>query len=179
MRNTNLNHSEQSTDKKTEKPLYIAPMAQFVPLIEESLALGKNVNFSPRGVSMLPMLRQGVDSVTLSPVTSHLKKYDIPLYKRDNGRYILHRVVKRKGDTYTCIGDNQYKKEEGVKHESIIAVVSAFTRDDKTHSVNELGYRLYCRFWCGTRFIRRIFSALKRRAGKMLRLAKSKFKNKR
>jgi hypothetical protein len=124
-----------------------------MPLFREQLDAGKTVKFSPRGISMLPMLRQGIDSVVLSPVPEKLKKYDLPLYQRDDGKYILHRIVEV-GQTYTCIGDNQFDCETGVRHDQIIAVVTAFTRGQQMHSVNELPYRLYCRVWHHSRGIR-------------------------
>lgn len=101
-------------------------LEQLMPIIRESLSQGKSVRFSPRGVSMLPMLRQGLDSVELSPLPERLKKYDLPLYQRRNGQYVLHRVVGVDGDTYTCIGDNQFELEHSVAHEQMIAVVTAF-----------------------------------------------------
>ena len=76
----------------------VVSMEELVPLIREVLSNGQSVRFSPKGTSMLPMLRQGIDSVVLSPVTCRLKKYDIPLYQRDDGSYILHRIIKA-GDT--------------------------------------------------------------------------------
>ena len=82
-------------------------LEELMPIIRESLAAGNNVRFLPKGVSMLPMLRQGTDSVLLSPLPETLKKYDLPLYQRDNGQYVLHRIVKT-GETYTCVGDNQF-----------------------------------------------------------------------
>lgn len=117
-----------------------------MPLILEYLAAGKSIKFSPRGVSMLPMLRQGIDSVQLSPVPGKLKKYDLPLYRRDNGKYVLHRIVKT-GESYTCIGDNQFELEPGLRHDQMIALVTAFYRGDRRVSVDSIGYRLYCRFW--------------------------------
>lgn len=125
----------------------------WMPLMRENLAAGKTVRFSPRGVSMLPMLRQGIDSVVLSPLPPKLKKYDLPLYQRDNGKYVLHRIVKV-GQTYTCIGDNQFELEEGLRHDQMIALVTAFYRGDKRVSVNALGYRLYCRLWHHSRTLR-------------------------
>ena len=128
-------------------------MEALMPLFREQLAAGKTVKFSPRGISMLPMLRQGIDSVVLSPVPEKLKKYDLPLYQRDDGKYILHRIVEA-GQTYTCIGDNQFDCETGVRHDQVIAVVTSFTRGARLHSVNELPYRLYCRIWHYSRPVR-------------------------
>lgn len=122
------------------------PMEALMPLIRERLAAGQSVRFSPRGTSMEPMLRQGTDSVVLSPLPEKLKKYDLPLYRREDGNYVLHRIV-AVGETYTCIGDNQFEKETGLRREQMIAVVTAFYRGDKLYSVNAPRYRLYCRFW--------------------------------
>ncbi len=124
-----------------------------MPLIKEQLAMGQTVKFKPRGISMLPMLRQGIDNVILSPLPNKLRKYDLPLYQRENGKYILHRVVKV-GETYTCIGDNQFELETGLRDDQMIALVTGFYRGEKFHSVNELGYRLYCRFWHYSRPLR-------------------------
>lgn len=138
---------------------------ELMPLFREQLAAGHCIHFSPNGTSMLPMLRQGLDTVTLSPLPGKLRKYDLPLYQRENGQYVLHRIV-RTGDTYTCIGDNQFILESGLRHEQMIAVVSAFTRDGKKYDVTDLSYRLYCIFWHYSRplrcFIRRALGYIRR-----------------
>ena len=126
---------------------------ELMPLIREQLAEGKRVKFMPRGMSMLPMLRQGIDSVILSPLPDKLKKYDLPLYQRDNGQYVLHRIVKA-GNTYTCIGDNQFVYESGLRREQMIGLVTAFCRDKKEISVTALSYRIYCRAWHYSRPVR-------------------------
>lgn len=130
-------------------------LEELMPLFRECLASGQSVRFLPRGTSMLPMLRQGKDAVVLSPVPQRLKKYDLPLYRRENGQYVLHRIVKV-GKNYTCMGDNQFWKETGLAHAQMIGVVSAFSRNGTEHSVNELGYRFYCRIWHYSRPVRRV-----------------------
>ena len=129
---------------------------EMIPLIQERLAAGESVKFTPNGISMRPMLEGGRDCVVLSPVRGKLKKYDLPLYRRDNGQYILHRIV-RAGDDYTCRGDNQLYDETGVRQEQLIAVVTSFTRNGKTYSVTDFTYRLYCRLICWSRPFRRGF----------------------
>ena len=131
-----------------------------MPLIRESLAMGKTVRFSPRGISMLPMLRQCIDSVVLSPVPEVLHKYDLPLYQRDNGKYVLHRIVKVEG-TYTCVGDNQFALEHGLRHDQMIALVTAFTRGERLIPVTDIRYRLYCRIWHHTRSLRHFYRRAK------------------
>ena len=131
-----------------------------MPMIRQDLTEGRSVRFGPKGTSMLPMLRQGIDSVTISPTPETLRKYDLPLYQRDNGGYVLHRIV-GVGETYTCIGDNQFEKEYGVRRDQIIGVVTEFSRDQRTVSVKNPWYQLYCRVWAITRFPRRCWRKLR------------------
>lgn len=131
-------------------------LEELLPLIQEQLGQGKQVKFAPHGTSMLPMLRQGRDSVILSPVPRKLKKYDLPLYRRDNGQFVLHRVI-RVGDTYTCMGDHQFIPEPGLRHDQMIGLVTAFYRDKKEIRVSSPGYWLYCRLWLLSRPLRHLW----------------------
>ena len=118
---------------------------EVMPVIKDRLANGTSVWIYPKGVSMLPMIRQGIDRVLLSPVPDKLQKYDLPFYQRDNGQFVLHRIV-GVGETYTCVGDNQVDLETGVRYDQMIAFVTAFTRGDKEISVSSLPYKVYCRY---------------------------------
>ena len=135
---------------------YVTRLDALMPLIRERLEAGQTVRFSPMGISMLPMLRQGKDSVVLSPVPKKLKKYDLPLYRRPDGQYVLHRIAEV-GDTYTCIGDNQFRMEPGVEHGQILALVTAFYRGERKWEVTSPLYRLYCCFWHYSRPLRRFW----------------------
>ena len=134
----------------------VPQMEDLMPLLKEALAAGRSVRFSPTGFSMLPMLRQGIDSVELSPISGRLKKYDLPLYQRESGKYILHRIVAAE-DTYSCMGDNQFVVENGVRQDQLIAVVTAFYRGERRYSIESPIYRLYCRFWHCSRPVRHLW----------------------
>ena len=134
----------------------LSSMEAMMPLMVETLAKGRSVRFSPKGVSMLPMLRQGRDSVVLSAAPEKLRKYDIPLYRRDNGQYVLHRIIGT-GDTYTCMGDNQFRPESGIRSDQIIGVVTAFYRGERQIPMTDPGYRIYCCFWHHSRPLRHFF----------------------
>lgn len=131
-------------------------LEQLLPVIEEQLSQGRQVKFSPMGTSMLPMLRQGRDQVVLSPVPRKLKKYDLPLYRRDNGQFVLHRVIWA-GETYTCMGDNQFVAEPGLRHEQMIGLVTAFWREEKEIRVTDASYWIYCRLWHYSRPLRHLW----------------------
>lgn len=140
-------------------------LEELMPLFREALANGQSIRYFPKGISMLPMLRQGIDSVVLSPCKGKLKKYDLPLFRRDDGHFVLHRIVKV-GDTYSCVGDNQLGVEHGVRHDQVIAVTTAFYRGEKRISVSSFRYRCYCAFRNHTRFIRCYAFAIKSRFAK-------------
>ncbi len=105
---------------------------------------------------MLPMLVEGRDSVVLSPLPEKLSRYDLPLYQRKNGQFVLHRIVKV-ADTYACLGDHQFDLETGLTHDQMIAVVTSFTRKGKDYQVTALSYRLYRCLWFRSRHIRRLW----------------------
>ncbi len=84
-----------------------------------------------KGVSMMPMLRQGLDAVRLVPYTGELRVDDIPLYVRESdGAYVLHRAIKICDGYCITLGDNCIRRET-IKNESIIAVADGFFREDK------------------------------------------------
>lgn len=147
-------------------------ISELVPIFEEILDSGGSVSFTPRGTSMLPMLSDGTDTVVLKKPEGKLRKYDLPLYFRKiTKKYILHRVVSiEKNGTYTMCGDNQLAREYGVRDEDIVGVVTSFTHNGKTVSVDEFSYKFYCRKivfkkrirWHCSYFKRKIINFLKR-----------------
>lgn len=123
-------------------------LSELLPVIEETLASGGTVKLPITGTSMLPLLVAGRDTVTLSPVTGDLQKFDIPFYRRRDGAFVLHRIVACTADnTYTLCGDNQWVLEEGIRAAQIIGVVSAITRNGKTFSADSQKYKRYVRIW--------------------------------
>lgn len=121
------------------------------------------------GDSMAPLWRHKRDFVTLTLCDrDRLKKGDVPLYRRKNGQYVLHRIVRVVPGGYDLCGDAQVFVERGIPAESIIAVVSAFTRKGRNvHRDNPL-YRLYSAVWPALRPLRRV-AALPRGAARRLR----------
>ena len=145
-------------------------MASLSPLIEEILKDGGTATLTITGTSMWPMLCHRVSRVRLAPV-GELKKGDLPLYRRDNGAYVLHRILSVEPDgTYTCCGDNQWHLERGLRHDQMIAVVTDFCRKgDAWVSGNDWKYRLYARLWMAVRPLRRYILGGMRRIKRYLR----------
>ncbi len=114
--------------------------------IEELLERDGVIVYKTRGVSMRPMLKQNRDLVTVRKFEGRLKKYDVPLYPRRTGGFVLHRIIGVKDDCYIIRGDNTFVKEY-VPFSEVIGVLTDFKRKGKDHSVDSAGYKLYARFW--------------------------------
>ena len=115
---------------------------------EEQLAQNGKLIYTNKGDSMMPLIKQDRDLLIIEPAIGRLKKYDVPLYKRDSGQYVLHRILKVLEDDYVICGDNRWVKEYGIQDRHIIGVLTAVVRDGKEISVNNWKYKLYVHLWC-------------------------------
>ena len=95
---------------------------------ETLIAAAGSVVIEPRGVSMLPFLKEGRDSVRLVSPAAAPQKYDIVLY-RVGSEYVLHRIIGFDGDNYIICGDNCRGWERGHGRKDIIAVVDEIYRN--------------------------------------------------
>ena len=119
-------------------------MQELLPFIEEAFKNNKTFTIPITGTSMLPLLVQGRDAVTLKKCEEPLKKGDLPLYRRKDGTFVLHRIVDiDKNGNYIMCGDNQFLKEYNLEHSQIIGIVSEITRDGKTFSATNKKYQKY------------------------------------
>lgn len=121
---------------------------------EDVLARDGKLIYTGTGYSMLPMLRPKRDLIIIERAEGRLKKYDVPLYKRDAGQYVLHRIVQVRPDGYVLCGDHQWRREYGVTDRQIIGVLTAFVRDGREISAADRRYRLYAHVWCDLFWLR-------------------------
>lgn len=144
-------------------------LSEMYDVMKEMLDKGGTVNFNPRGTSMLPTIHNDGDRVVLKKIKA-IKKYDLPLYIRDNGQFVLHRVHKVNSDgTFNMCGDNQWQVEKGVRRDQIVATVISIQRGNKVIKTSNILYRIYVVLWVKIRPLRRIVIGGKRRIGRFLR----------
>jgi len=115
---------------------------------EEILESEGRLIYSNVGDSMLPMIRQGRDLLVIERTSGRLKQYDVPLYRRDTGQYVLHRVLKVRETDYVLCGDNRWGRETGITDRHVLGVLTAIIREGKTLSVTDRRYRIYVHLWC-------------------------------
>ncbi|MBQ8884987.1 MAG: S24/S26 family peptidase [Clostridia bacterium] len=122
------------------------------------------------GVSMLPMLKTGRDSIVVLKKTARLSPYDVALYRRGEA-YVLHRVLKLTETGYIIRGDNCYA-DEIVPEEAVIGVLTEYFRGDKHILCTDKRYLKYAkrrvRNYPVRRFFKRIVWKLKGIAKRIL-----------
>ena len=115
---------------------------------KEQLELHGKIIYTNVGTSMMPLLREGRDVMIIERPSGRLKKYDVPLYIRPDGLYVLHRILKVRKDDYVICGDHCTVKEYGITDDDIVGVLTGVIRDGKTITTDSLGYKLYYHLWC-------------------------------
>ena len=151
-------------------------LSETIEVIEEILASGGEFRMYPRGRSMRPYIVEGRDSVVLvkrSP--QDIRRYDMLFYRRANGRFVLHRLLKiEKDGTYTMCGDAQVILEKGIRPEQVIGCVQSMYRKERLVTLHSLWDWLYVRVWSWI-FLRRcaLFVArMPRRLARIFRFKK-------
>ena len=118
------------------------------------------------GGSMNPFLIQGRDTVYLSRLERAARRGDILLYRRDNGKYILHRVWRvEKDGTLTIVGDAQTELERGIREDQIIAIVSSVVRKGKNMAPGSFWWEFFEKVWIRIvplrGFLRKLYSVIR------------------
>lgn len=104
-----------------------------IPELARLLAEGKEVRFTPSGVSMRPFIEGDKDSVVLSPLDNSPKKGDLLLAEATASdgqkKYVLHRLIRIEGaetsePSYILMGDGNLSGTESCTRAGIIGRVT-------------------------------------------------------
>lgn len=160
-----------------EKKTRSIPMEELYKVILLQLENGGRARLTVTGRSMLPLLRAYRDAVELVPVSGRLKNGRIILYRRENGQFVLHRIVRQRENGYICCGDNEAAREP-VSDTQLLAVVEALVRKGKRITMDAWGYRLYTALWVGLFPLRGCYIAIRRLCGRCYRSMRKLFRKK-
>ncbi len=117
--------------------------------------------FTPGGSSMRPMLAHHNNPVVVKSIdqSKKPKKYDVIFYQRDDGQYVLHRIISEKDNFYTCCGDGQTNPEYGVRDDMIFAVLIGYYKGNRYIDVQKnISYKIYSRLWVVSLPIRKLYN---------------------
>ena len=126
----------------------IVDIDAYMPVLRELLAQGQSVSLTVTGESMSPFLRHGRDQIRLAAVTVPPKRGDMVFFRRRNGQYIMHRVLRRMPDgNYAIIGDGQQQVEAPIAPEQIFAVVTQVCRKGTWIGPKAFWWRFFAGPW--------------------------------
>ena len=137
-----------------------------IPVIRLQLENGGRSHLVVTGVSMHPTLRHCRDMVELVPPPAQLQRGDLILYRRENGTYVLHRIVtKPKNGDFICSGDNQWEPENVSAHQ-VIALVDVYVRSGKRIPVKALSIQTWVNLWIALFPVRKPLLKMRRVLGR-------------
>lgn len=97
---------------------------------------------------MEPMLYDRRSLVRIERLTRPPQKYDVLLFRRPSGEYVLHRVL-RIGETACMIRGDNCVAAEKVPNEWLLGVLTAFSLDSAEMTpVTDKKYQAYVRRHC-------------------------------
>ena len=97
------------------------------------------IAFVPSGNSMWPTLKNKGQSVIVQAKKERLKPMDVALYRRADGKNVLHRVIKVVNDGYIICGDSQFVLEN-VREDQVYGVMTGFYRGKKYVETSDPAY---------------------------------------
>lgn len=137
------------------------PGSPIVRGMETALRERGSVVIVPTGSSMLPLLHPDQDSVVVERRAVY-RPFDIVLYRRASGDYVLHRILGKDPSGFILCGDNQSRREYGVAPEQVLGAVREWSHHGAVRTPEGLFSRIYVLFWCRLFPIRRFVFFLRR-----------------
>ena len=138
------------------------PNAELIPAIGKLIEEGQEVIFKPKGMSMLPFIRGGRDSVLLRKA-GELKVGDIALAEISEGRYVLHRIEKIEGETIVLMGDGNLVGRERCRREDVMAIAVKIIKGSREIDCQSPGHLRNAEIWKRLLPVRRYLLAIYRR----------------
>lgn len=129
-------------EKTTRPAVRVLPTETYFAMVRQSLAENGQAFVRVTGSSMQPLLRHLRDGVILAP-PGKIRRGDIVLYDRQNGRYALHRVIRVKDGRFTMAGDNQWHVERDLPLDRVIGVATHIVRKGKQIPVEKFFLKIH------------------------------------
>jgi hypothetical protein len=133
------------------------PNSHFFEPVCRLVTDGEPVKIRVKGASMRPFLRDEVDEVILERVdVQQVRQGDILLAKMpQRGRYVLHRLIERKGQVIRLMGDGNLGRGETCRLDDVCALVRYRIRNGRRVDLSSPRYRRYALYWFALTPLRR------------------------
>lgn len=132
--------------------------------VQKLISEGHSVTLSVKGASMSPFMVHLRDKATIGPFDKNaLKTRDCVLAKVENGNFVLHRIIRRDGNTLILKGDGNIRGCERCDVDDVLGLMTAVIRKGKTVSMTSFTWKAYSRIWVFLDPVRRWLLAVWRR----------------
>jgi phage repressor protein C with HTH and peptisase S24 domain len=128
---------------------------KFYPLMVEAFNENKTFSFPVKGSSMRPLFKNDY-VVTLKKIDDY-KIGDILFFRRDDGAFVLHRLIRIDKDALYIVGDHQIGLERVRKDQLIGKVIDYKKYNNKIYYLKGVKYKFY-KFIVKFKIVRFIFS---------------------
>lgn len=142
-------------------------ISEIAPVIIEVIESGAEFRLIPKGRSMYPNIIEGEDSVVLAKPES-LKVRDAVFYRRQNGQYVLHRIVKIHDGLYDMCGDSQIDIERNLPQSCIIAKMTGIYKKDVYFRTDDKEYANKIKIFCYKKAVKRFLYRVKKRIKRII-----------
>ena len=120
---------------------------EYVSALRELTEAGQEVIIVIAGNSMSPFMVHERDKICFKKPDRPLKKGDMVFYQRDNGQFIMHRILKAKDGYYDIVGDAQVDIEKDIRDDQIFAIVTKVCRKGKWIGPGDLWWDFFEKIW--------------------------------
>lgn len=113
---------------------------------ETELVKDGAIAFVPGGNSMWPTLKNRGQSVVVIKKEERLNLFDVAFYSREDGKFVLHRVIEVAEDGYITCGDSQFT-QEAVKEEKVFGKMAGFYKGKRYVDCSDEKYLAKVKRW--------------------------------
>ena len=132
----------------------------YVSMLRDLVNEGKECRLLISGSSMAPFLVHERDSILFSKPDRELRRGDMVFYQRDNGQYVMHRILHVRPEGLYIIGDAQTEVEGPVKPEQVFALVTKVNRKGKWVGPGNFWWWFFSTVWLRLFPVRRLILKL-------------------
>ena len=124
----------------------------YLGAVKEIIEQGKQVSITLSGNSMSPFLIHGRDRIVIAPIFQPLRRGDMAIFQRTDGRYIMHRICKIRRnpqgqEEYYFVGDAQRVIEGPIRREQIFGVIPKVFRKGEWIQKGDFWWDFFARIW--------------------------------
>lgn len=120
---------------------------EYMSTLRELTEAGQEVSVTITGNSMSPFMVHHRDRICFKKPDRPLKKGDMVFYQRDNGQFIMHRILKVTEEGYDIVGDAQIDIERGIREDQIFAIVTKVYRKGKWIEPGDFWWEFFEKVW--------------------------------